>query len=71
MIVYDIKNNGVFYTLIADKNQKQVGQRVLKLGNIKNTELVNFKLVYSTRNSENEAQLSVNEVHFYDDLDNP
>ena len=71
VLVYDIENNKMKYSLTPDPNQKEIGQRVLKLGSIINTAPVHFKLVYSTRNTENLSQLSINEIHFYDDMPEP
>ena len=59
------------YDLTPDPNQEKIGQRVLKLGLIINTAPIHFKLVYSTKNPENQALLNVNEIHFYDDLPEP
>lgn len=65
----DLSIKGVICTTEAGDvgtDEKEVGQRVLKLGAFHNDLGENFKVIYSSRDVNDENVLSFHEAHFFE-----
>jgi hypothetical protein len=52
-------------------DEKDIGQRVLKIGGFHNDQGYNFKIIYSSRDVNDPNVLSFHEVHYFNGRKNP